>query len=591
MKNFIEQVISDYVPLPSCIINSNGKVVESSNIDEVFLYDGIKDADIFALTNIKYASFLEAIAEKTTLSLARNEKHFKILPVFISEETEGEDAKIALFFIDITVQETIKKHYNEERLCAAVINVDNFDELIAGTPADKRLQLTTQIDKTIRQWALKLNSEVIQYKDFRYYLVMCNRCCERLIENRFAILDEVREIETEVDFPATLSIGIGRNGKNPIQTGKYARDALDLALGRGGDQAVIKNVNKIEYYGGKSRTVEKGNKGKSRIVAHAMIPLLEQANRVVVMGHRIPDMDSFGAALGIHRMASSRNRETFIVINEVSDALSILYNQAKETGMYNFITEEKAIELVDEQTLLVVVDTHRPSYVDCPILLSKTKNIVVIDHHRKTEDCIDNAVLTYMESYASSASELITEMLQYSGDKKSLEKLEVEALLAGITMDTNGFSVKTGVRTFEAASWLRRAGADTTEVKRFFQTTQEAFMMKAKSIANAKFYDNGIVISKRDDICSDAQIINAQIADELLTVNGIVASFVISCGPRGETLVSARSLGEVNVQVIMEELGGGGHLSAAGAQTEMSPDEAEAKLLEILAEKNMEEAK
>ncbi|MDD2218435.1 MAG: DHH family phosphoesterase, partial [Eubacteriales bacterium] len=583
MENLVEKIIINYVPLPSCIINGNGKVVEISNIDEVFLYDGIKDADIFALTNIKYASFIEAIEQKTTLSLSRNEKHFEVMPIFISERLEGEEARIALFFIDVTTRETIKKHYNEERLCSAVINVDNFDELIARTPADKRLQLTTQVDKTIRQWALKLNSEVIQYKDFRYYLIMCNRCCEKLIENRFSILDDVREIETEVDFPATLSIGIGLNGKNPVQTGKYARDALDLALGRGGDQAVIKNVNKIEYYGGKSKTVEKGNKGKSRIVAHAMNPLFEQANRVVVMGHKIPDMDSFGAALGIHRMASSRNRETFIVINEVSEALSIIYNLAKETDIYNFINEEKAIELVDEQTLLVVVDTHRPSYVDCPVLLSKTKNIVVIDHHRRTEDCIENAVLTYMESYASSASELITEMLQYSGDKKSLEKLEVEALLAGIAMDTNRFSVKTGVRTFEAASWLRRAGADTAEVKRFFQTTQEAFMLKARSIANATFHDNGIVISKRDDVCSDAQIINAQIADELLSVNGITASFVISCGATGETLVSARSLGEVNVQVIMEELGGGGHLSAAGAQTEMSPDETEKTLLEILA--------
>ena len=582
MKDFAEKVRSDYIPLPSCIVNGSGKVVHSSNIDEVFLYDGIKDADIFALTNIRYTAFVEAAQAKTTLPLNRNEKFFKVMPVFLTEETDEEESMLSLFFIDITEQETIKRIYRDERLCTAVINVDNFDELLEGTSAEKRLILTTQIDKTIRQWALKLNAEVIQYKEFRYYLMMYNKSCDKLIENKFSILDEVREIETEVDFPATLSIGIGLNGKTPTQTGTYAREALDLALGRGGDQTVVKNVNKIEYYGGKSRTVEKGNKGKSRIVAHAMLPLIEQSNKVVVMGHRIPDMDAFGAALGIHRMAAVRNRDTYIVINEVSEALSILYTLAKETGMYNFINEEKAMELVDEQTLLVVVDTHRPTYVDCPLLLSKTKNIVVIDHHRRTEDCIENAVLTYMESYASSACELITEMLQYSGDKKSLEKLEVEALLAGITMDTNRFSVKTGVRTFEAASWLRRAGADTTEVKRFFQTTPDAIMLKAKSISNAQFHEDGIVISKRDDVCSDAQILNSQIADELLSVKGVTASFVLSCDSSGRTVVSARSLGEVNVQVIMEELGGGGHLSAAGAQTDLSADETEARLLEII---------
>lgn len=582
MKDFADKVISDYIPLPSCILNSNGKVVHSNNIDEVFLYDGIKDADIFALTNIRYTAFVEAAQAKTTLPLNRNEKYFKVMPVFVTNEAKEEDRMLALFFIDITAQETIKRIYNEERLCAAVINVDNFDELLGGTPAEKRLLLTTKIDKTIRQWALKLNAEVIQYREFRYYLIMSSKSCEKLVENKFSILDEVRDIETEVDFPATLSIGIGINGKTPTQTGKYARDALDLALGRGGDQAVIKNVNKIEYYGGKSKTVEKGNKGKSRIVAHAMVPLLEQADKVVVMGHRVPDMDSFGAALGIHRMASVRNRDTYIVINEVSEALSILYKLAKETGMYSFINEEKAMELVDEQTLLVVVDTHRASYVDCPALLSRTKNIVVIDHHRRTEDCIEKAVLTYMESYASSACELITEMLQYSGDKKNLEKLEVEALLAGITMDTNRFSVKTGVRTFEAAAWLRRAGADTTEVKRFFQTTPDMIMLKAKSMAGAKFHDDGIVISKRDTVCSDAQILNSQIADELLSVQGVKAAFVISCDSNGRTVISARSLGEVNVQVIMEELGGGGHMSAAGAQTDLSADETEAKLLGII---------
>ena len=405
---------------------------------------------------------------------------------------------------------------------------------------------------------------------------------EKLIESKFSILDDVREIETEADFPVSLSIGIGVGGKNLVNTDEYASAALDLALGRGGDQAVVKQLNRIQYYGGKSQTVEKGNKGKSRIVAHALKQLIEQSKRVIIMGHSNPDMDCFGASLGIHRMCAMSNKESYILMNEINDSLEDIYRQAKDTQNYQFINSKKAESIVDKETLIVLVDTHRPSYAAHGDLLKMTDKIVVIDHHRRAEDAVENPTLSYIESYASSTCELISEILQYAAPKKTLNKLEAEALLGGISIDTNRFAVKTGVRTFEAAAWLRRAGADTTEVKRFFQTDLESFKIRAKCIAAAEFHHDEIATSICKEEHEEAQIINSQVADELLNIKGIKASFVAGKNVRGETVVSARSLGEINVQVIMEKLGGGGHLTTAGAQVDCEPEEAITKILEII---------
>lgn len=365
-------------------------------------------------------------------------------------------------------------------------------------------------------------------------------------------------------------------------TEDYANAAMDLALGRGGDQAVIKRGSKIEYYGGKLQTVEKGNKGKSRVVAHALKQLIEQSKRVVIMGHTNPDMDCFGAALGIYRLCIMYGREAYIVLNEINDSLEAIYRQARETDTYNFINNKKAESITDKETLVVLVDTHRPSYAENANLFTLTDKVVVIDHHRRAEDCIENATLSYIESYASSAAELVSEIIQYAAPKKTLVKLEAEALLAGMTIDTNRFAVKTGVRTFEAAAWLRRAGADTTEVKRFFQTNLDAFKVRAKSIAAAEFHDNGIATSISEGCNEGAQVLNSQVADELLNIRGVRASFVAGRTETGKTVISARSLGELNVQVIMEKLGGGGHLTTAGAQVDCSPEEVISKVLDII---------
>ncbi|MCG8482337.1 MAG: DHH family phosphoesterase, partial [Clostridia bacterium] len=373
-------------------------------------------------------------------------------------------------------------------------------------------------------------------------------------------------------------------GKTPAQQAEFAVAALDLAYGRGGDQAVIKKINKIEYYGGKSQVVEKRNKGKSRIMAHALRQLIDQSSNVIIMGHKYPDMDCFGAALGIYRMALNRNKEVSIILEEVNDGIDILYDIVKSTNNYNFITNDTALALVEKDTLLVVVDTYRPSFTQCPEVLNLSDKIVVIDHHRKMEEYIDNAVLSYMEPYASSASELVTEILQYMGDKKEIEKIEAEALLAGITVDTKNFSFKTGVRTFEAASWLRRIGADTTNVKQLFQSDMDNFIAKAEIIRNAQKVTKTTALSVSDIQYQSANIIIAQAADELLEIKGITTSFVIGLNSKGEVIVSARSLGDINVQVIMEKMGGGGHLTMAGMQSNAPIEQVERQLIEIIQE-------
>lgn len=577
------KLISSYIPLPMCIVNSNGKVVRANDhISEVFIYDGIEDADFFALTGIKVSDIYADVENDMYYMLERNGKQFRLL---INKVGEDEEVNLLVFFYDVTNYENLKDRYNDEKTCVGKINIDNYDELIASTSPEKSMTISAEVDKTIRKWAAKINASINKMKDTQYIMYFQNAYVDGMIESKFSILDDVRQIETEADFPMSLSIGIGIGGKNLVTTEEYATAALDLALGRGGDQAVIKRMSKIEYYGGKMQTVEKGNKGKSRVVAHALKQLIDQSNRVIIMGHAHPDMDCFGASLGIYRMCVMYGRDAYIVLNDINDSLQAIYKQAKESENYNFINHKKAESLTDKDTLVIMVDTHRPSYAENANLLELTDRIVVIDHHRRAEDCVANPVLSYIESYASSASELVSEILQYAAPKKTLIKLEAEALLGGITIDTNRFAVKTGVRTFEAAAWLRRAGADTTEVKRFFQTDMETFKVRAKCIAAAEFCGNGIATSVCEGWNEDAQVINSQVADELLNIKDVKASFVAGRTEKGQTVISARSLGELNVQVIMEKLGGGGHLTTAGAQVNCSPEEVIEKVLEIVNNK------
>lgn len=581
-ENKQEKIITSCVPMPLCVINSQGKVVDANEyIGAVFIYDAIIDADIFTLTGIKTADFYAAAENDTHPQIKRNEKIFRIIAYKMDE---SEEPNLGILFQDVTVLEDLKDRYNNEKPCAAKIQIDNEDQLIGSSGAAPNLSLSTEIDKAIRRWAARMNATVTRIKSSSYVVWFEQQHLDRLIANKFDILDDVRELETGADFPASLSIGIGVGGKTLAQSEEYADAALDLAMGRGGDQAVVKRNIKVEYYGGKLQTVEKSNKGKSRIVGHALKQLIDQSKKVFIMGHRNADMDSFGAALGIMRLCTLSEKEPYIVIDEISDSLASIYKQAKESENYKFISGEKAVDLAEagDADLVIVVDTHRPSLVQCPQLLDVCEKIVVIDHHRKVEEFIENPVLAYMESYASSTSELVAEILQYMSSKKILLKLEAEALLAGMTVDTNGFTVKTGVRTFDAAAWLRRQGADPTEVKRFFQEDFYNIRLKAVAMAAARFFDGGVAIATCEQVSQDAQVLCAQVADQLLTVKGVKVSFTVGRNMEMKTVISARSLGEVNVQVIMEKFGGGGHLTTAAAQVDSSIDETVSKIMEIM---------
>lgn len=580
----IEKLLAHYSPIPMCIVNMNGKVTRASNkIDVVFKYDGITGRDIFELTRIKSSDVIKAAEEETYLYLDKNDKSFKIISSFVGE---GDNASIMMQFIDITSYENLKELYNDDKTCIAVVNVDNFDELTASAGEDREMEISTEIDRLIRTWATKLGAAIARYRDHLYEMTFTHKSYEMLVKEKFSILDAAKEIETEADFPVTLSIGVGIGGKTIAESETYAEDALDLALGRGGDQAIVKNVRNFEYYGGKSQSVEKSNKGKSRIIAHALKLLMSQSSKIFIMGHRNPDMDSFGAALGLSRVAESVGKETYIVLGHYNDALTAIAEEAKATGDYEFVSAEKAINLTDENSLVVVVDTHRPMLVESNALVEKVGRTVVIDHHRKTEDAFPDLLLSYMESYASSASELVTEIIQYACEKRTLNSMEANALLAGIMVDTNRFAVKAGVRTFEAASWLRRAGADLEHVRRYFQADTESFKVRALCIANAQFFDGGIAMSICPGQNPNSQILNSQVADELLTIKGIKASFVAGQNECGRTVVSARSLGDINVQVIMEKFGGGGHLNTAGAQVDDTPEEILIKIREAVNEQN-----
>ncbi len=571
----IEKLTSMDVPLPTCEVNSKGKITKANeHIGEVFIYRDITDSDFFAITGVRLNQLSEAADGKRVL-VERNGRSFRLM---VRTSGEGDDTLYTVFFVDVTGFENLKVRYNDEKICVCQVNIDNYDELISNVPPETGMSIAAKIDSIVRKWFAKYEATVTKVQSTSYMIHFHHVYVRQIVDSRFNILDEVREIETKADFPASLSIGLGIGGKSVLETEEFAVTALELALGRGGDQAVVKDGSRIQYYGGKNQTVEKGNKGKSRIVGHALKQLIVQSNRVLIMGHKGADMDAFGSSLGIYRMCALSGTEAHIVIDEVNDSLHAIFTQAKASDNYSFITTQRAEKLITKETLIIVLDTHRPSYLERPELLETADRIVVIDHHRKAEDSIENTALSYIESYASSTAELVTEILQYAGGRKTLIKLEAEALLAGMYIDTNRFAVKTGVRTFEAAAWLRRSGADTTEVKRFFQTDLDDFRVRAKCIAAAEFYDNGVAMSVCEGENQEAQVINSQVADELLNIKGIKASFVAGRNDKGVTCVSARSLGEVNVQLIMEKLGGGGHLTTAGAQVDVSPEEVLAKI-------------
>ena len=571
-------------PLPELTIDAQGKVTSANvHIGEVFIYEGILGTDIFALTGFKGAEFRENAETGRYVHLERNYKSFRIYSYRMDPEKE----EWTLLFRDDTSLEELKTKYNSERPCMAKIQIDNYDELIEAVRDAGGSDLSARIDRIVRDWAEDMKASVSRVKNNRYNIWLTQKYMDGERFRKFDLLDEVRKLETNADFPASLSIGVGAGGEDLEETEGYADAALQLALGRGGDQAVIKRINDISYFGGKLQTVEKSNKGKSRIVGHALTQLILQAPKIFIMGHVHSDMDSFGATLGIARLCMVNGKKPYIVIEDPNESLETLFNLAKDTEKYGFINCDKATDLCTEDSLVIVVDTHKKDIVQCPELLGISRKVVVIDHHRKADKGIEDPELIYMESYASSACEMVTEILQFMlQKKKQVEKIEAEALMAGIMVDSSFFSVRAGVRTFEAAAWLRRQGADPTEVKRFFQEDWENVKIKSKALLDADILNHGIAMASLPGERGDAQLLCAQLADRLLSLKGVRASFACGRDSEQRTVISARSLGAVNVQVIMEKLGGGGHLTNAAAQVSIPVEEALEKI-RILTEETI----
>lgn len=503
----------------------------------------------------------------------------------INTVDDSKSGRISLFYlIDVTDHRNLMEIYEDEKLIMVNVQLDNYDELTQNTPNEKRPLLFAQIDRIISVYFHDFGAFVKKYENDKYFGVIEAYQLKQFESNKFNLVDQIREVEGGNSIPPTLSIGIGINENTPRELERSANAALEIALGRGGDQIVIKDREDLSYFGGKNKATEKRTKVKARVIAHALGQLIDKSTEVFVMGHKNPDMDSFGSALGLVYAAKMRNKKSYLVLKEITPAIKNLYNRAIENveGLEEMIiSPDKAYEKIKPSDLIIVTDNHRKNSTEEPRLLEESINVVIIDHHRRGKDYIDNASLIYLEPYASSSSELVTEMLMYMNDNVDIDRTVAEGLLAGITVDTKNFSFQTGVRTFEAASVLKRNGADSTIVKELFKDDFEMIKIKADIVSKAEMYFDDILISVYDKESKSPSLIAAQAADEMLGVDGINASFVLAKS-KDKIHISARSLGSVSVQLIMEDLGGGGHLTSAASQLDCDINEAKERLLEAI---------
>lgn len=487
-------------------------------------------------------------------------------------EAEGyEGYLIAVYLFDETALHIALQEVDDQSLSVGLFYLDNYEEALESVEEVRRSLLIALIDRKINKYIAALDGIVKKLEKDKYLVVMRKKSVAQLQSARFDILEDVKTVNIGNEMAVTLSIGVGLDGLTYAQNYEFARNAIDLALGRGGDQAVLKTPESIIYYGGKSQQVEKNTRVKARVKAHALKEIIAGKDKVLIMGHRMADVDSFGSAVGIYRIAQALDRKAHIVLNDVSNTLQPLVDLFKNNPEYDsdmIVGSSQAMEIAGNNAVLVVVDVNRPSITECPDLLRVCKSIVVLDHHRQGTDTIENATLSYVEPYASSACEMVSEILQYTADNIKIRTEEADCMYSGIMIDTNNFMSKTGVRTFEAAAFLRRSGADVTRVRKMFREDAAEYKAKADAVSQAEIYRQSFAISVcvSEDVQSPT-IIGAQAANELLNIKGVKASFVLT-DYQGKIYVSARSIDEVNVQIIMERMGGGGHMSIAATQLE-----------------------
>lgn len=494
-----------------------------------------------------------------------------IVDTVVDEEDQGKNAPLmyAVYLSDETEMLGWKQKVEDEKLVAALIYLDNYDEALDSTEETRRPLLSALIDRQITKYISAYHGVIKKLENDKYFAIVSNEHLKEMQANDFSLLEDVKTISIGNTINITISIGLGINGGSYSKNYDYARMAIDMALGRGGDQVVLKNQDEITYYGGRTQSQGKNTRVKARVKAQALKELIEASSDVLIMGHSISDADCIGASVGVYRAARTSEKEVHIVLNTVASSIKPLLDRLSEEEEYGsklFINSETALQKITERTLLIVVDNNRPCRTECPELLKLAQHVVVLDHHRQSRDCIEGAVLSYVEPYASSASEMVAEILQYYSDSIRIRPTDADAMYSGIVVDTNNFMNNTGVRTFEAAAFLRRNGADITKVRKLFRDDMQDYKAKAEAVREVEMFHERYAISVcPSDMTSNPTVIAAQAANELLGIRGIRASFVMT-EYENMIYISARSIDEVNVQTIMERLGGGGHMNVAGAQ-------------------------
>ena len=587
--NHIQEITSDVniatknnlinSPIPLLLVETDGSVIwKSKSYVETF-----RDVDVI--------TYLTPIIKEIKLNIENDEEQFKKSKYIIKQFNIGKkfykiycgiskskkkdkrkqkEYQLTMYFIDETKYNTLFDQYNNSKSCVAIAMIDNYEDVMQRAMPEQRTEIIANVERTIMDWAKETGGLIVKTERDRFLYIFEQKYLPSIEKDKVGILDKVKTLNENSNIKVTLSIAISNEGTNNLEKYKSALTAMDIVLGRGGDQAIIRKEGKYKFYGGNTLEMEKRTKVKARTIAGSIANIIKESSKVIIMGHTNIDIDAMGSGLGMYRLVKTLEKDAYIVSEPKGKSLGKFLDVLKSNDEYlnSIINEEEAEQIIDKDTLLIIVDTHKSSYVEFPQLLEKVEKKIVIDHHRKSPEAITDVLVSFHEVYASSAAELVTEIIQYAADDVKLTLLEAESLYGGIMVDTKDFTFKTGVRTFEAAAYLRKFGVDIIKVKKWFQADLESYNIIAEIVKKVEIINNTIAIAIYDnEEDSNANLICAKAADELLTISDITASFVI--GKIGEKVfISGRSIGDINVQIILEKLGGGGHITLAGAQLE-----------------------
>ena len=599
----IQKDLLKEMAIPYIMMDMDGKILwHNTEFEHIVGADGKVNSDVhYYFPHITKDMFPNSENDIEEFSMALEDRQYRVQFRLIQVDVENEDEEDALmeefdnayanaiivaYFFDETDYKKLLQENKDQKLVASMIYIDNYDDVLESTEAVRQPLLMALVDRKISKTVEDLGGFVTKPEKDKFVLVFQQKYLAQLQANKFELLEEVRNINVGNGLPVTLSMSVGMGAPSFNECFLLARVAMDMALGRGGDQVVIRDGDKTSYYGGQNQVVEKNTRVKARVKAHALQGILEAKERVVIMGHRLPDADAIGAALGIYNLARAYGKEAHIVLNEATISIRPVLKNFQGNSQYPddmFVDSEKAKSMVDADTLLMVVDVNRPSYTECPELLELTKTVVVFDHHRQTSEIITNAVLSYVEPYASSACEMVAEVLQYTNIAIDMKPAEADAMYAGMLIDTDNFVQKTGARTFEAAAYLRRKGADVVRVRKMFRDSMDTYRKRAQAVRHAQvFRDQYALAIVPSEGVDSPTVISSQVANELLDIEGISASFVVT-KLNDLVYLSARSIDTVNVQLVMEKFDGGGHANAAGAQlADCTEEEAIEKIKMVL---------